>query len=109
MTAAIEGANEISVSNVVGSNIFNILIVLGVCAAIKPLTVDRKILKRDMPISLVITVFTLFACINYAVLSKIDFKGFDVNENVSMIYRWIGIVLLIGFVAYSEKSLDGKG
>ena len=100
LTAAIEGANEISVSNVVGSNIFNILIVLGVCSTIKPLTVDKKILKRDMPISLVITVFTLFACINYTVLGKIDFQGFDVNVNVGMIHRWIGIVLLFGFVAY---------
>ena len=100
LTAAIEGANEISVSNVVGSNIFNILIVLGVCSAIKPLTVDKKILKRDMPISLIITIFTLVACINYSALSKINFQGIDVNENVGMVHRWLGIVLLIGFVAY---------
>lgn len=97
LTAAIEGANEISVSNVVGSNIFNILIVLGVCAIIKPLTVDTKILKRDMPISLIITVFTLIACINYSVLNKIDLQAFNVNENVGMVYRWVGIALLIGF------------
>ena len=100
LTAAIEGSNEISVSNVVGSNIFNILIVLGVCAIIKPLTEDNKILKRDMPISLVVTVFTLIACINYAVLSKIDLQALNVNENVGMVYRWVGMALLIGFVAY---------
>ena len=100
LTAAIEGANEISVSNVVGSNIFNILIVLGVCAIIKPLTVDNKILKRDMPISLVVTVFTLIACIHYAVLSKIDMQALNVNENVGMVYRWVGMALLIGFAAY---------
>ena len=100
LTAAIEGANEISVSNVVGSNIFNILIVLGVCAIIKPLTVDNKILKRDMPISLIITVFTLIACINNSVLNKIDMQALNVNENVGMVYRWVGMALLIGFVAY---------
>ncbi len=100
LTAAIEGANEISVSNVVGSNIFNILIVLGVCAIIKPLTVDNKILKRDMPISLIITVFTLIACINNSVLNKIDLQALNVNENVGMVYRWVGMALLIGFVAY---------
>ncbi len=78
--------------------LFNILIVLGVCAIIKPLTVDNKILKRDMPISLVITVCTLFACINYAVLGKIDFQGFDVNENVGMLHRWIcNIKALTGY------------
>ena len=38
--AAVQGANEIALSNVVGSNIFNLLAVLGVCAMIFPLPVD---------------------------------------------------------------------
>lgn len=42
VAAAIQGANEISVSNVVGSNIFNLMVVLGICASIHPLEVDKK-------------------------------------------------------------------
>ena len=45
--AALQGANEIALSNVVGSNIFNLLGVLGVCAVISPLSVDGIVLKRD--------------------------------------------------------------
>lgn len=40
-SAAFQGSNEIALSNVVGSNIFNLLCVLGICAVIHPIPVDR--------------------------------------------------------------------
>ena len=46
-SAAIKGSNEIALSNVVGSNIFNLLAVLGVCALIRPIPIDKTIVKRD--------------------------------------------------------------
>ena len=49
-SAALAGANEIALSNVVGSNIFNLLGVLGVCSVIHSVPVDSVILKRDFPI-----------------------------------------------------------
>ena len=49
--AALKGSNEIALSNVVGSNIFNLLVVLGVCALIHPVPVESEINKRDFPIS----------------------------------------------------------
>ena len=49
-SAAIQGANEIALSNVVGSNIFNVLMVLGVCAIIRPIPIEKAILKRDFPL-----------------------------------------------------------
>ena len=51
-SAAIQGSNEIALSNVVGSNIFNLLCVLGVCAIIHSVPVDNGIIKRDFPVSL---------------------------------------------------------
>jgi len=54
--AALEGSNEIAFSNVVGSNIFNLLMVLGVCAVVRPVPVDGKVLKRDFTVVLVPTV-----------------------------------------------------
>ena len=47
VSAGLSGSNEIAVSNVVGSNIFNLLMVLGICAIMKPLPVDPGIKKRD--------------------------------------------------------------
>ena len=59
VSAGLSGSNEIAVSNVVGSNIFNLLMVLGVCAVMKPLPVDPGIKKRDFPISLVATLLVI--------------------------------------------------
>ena len=51
--ATIQGSNEIALSNVVGSNIFNLLGVLGVCSIIYPLPVDGIVLKRDFPFAII--------------------------------------------------------
>lgn len=51
VTAALEKANEIAVGNVVGSNIFNLLVVGGLSACIYPLIVNPAIIKRDWPLS----------------------------------------------------------
>ncbi len=52
VSASIKGANSLAVSNVIGSDIFNLLVVLGVCAVIKPLGVTKDILRRDYPVSI---------------------------------------------------------
>ena len=64
VTAALSGSNEIAVGNVTGSNIFNLLVVAGVSAIIAPLTIDRFLIKRDWPASILaaalLGVFLLF-------------------------------------------------
>ena len=64
VTAALSGSNEIAVGNVTGSNIFNLLVVAGVSAIIAPLTIDRFLIKRDWPASILAAalpgVFLLF-------------------------------------------------
>ncbi len=52
VTAALAGSNEIAVGNVVGSNIFNLLVVAGVSACLYPLLCDRVLLRRDWPLSI---------------------------------------------------------
>lgn len=56
LTAALQGANEIAVGNVVGSNIFNLLVVAGLSAVVCPLVMDRTLLRRDWPLSLLAAV-----------------------------------------------------
>ena len=56
ISASIKGAYDLSIANVVGSNIFNLLSVVGVSAIICPFVVDKVIMKRDFPISILITV-----------------------------------------------------
>lgn len=99
VSAAIGGSNEIALSNVVGSNIFNLLGVLGVCAAINPLTVDKGILKRDFPISIITTVLTLIATSAAAVFSG-SFMKMGMEENAGNVSRIIGALLIMSFIAY---------
>ena len=97
--AAINGSNEIAVSNVVGSNLFNLLMVLGVCALIKPLPIDKVIKKRDFPFSIIITI-ALFVALGIGVLQTTDFSTVKMSDNVSTLERWMGIGLLVIFVGY---------
>lgn len=98
-SAAINGSNEIAVSNVVGSNLFNLLMVLGVCALIKPLPLDNVIKKRDFPFSILITI-ALFAALGVGVLRSTDFATVKMNDTVTTLERWMGIALLVIFVIY---------
>ncbi len=47
LSAALKGSNDIAIGNVVGSNIFNTLVVLGASAAITPIAVEKGIIKKD--------------------------------------------------------------
>lgn len=98
-SAAINGSNEIAVSNVVGSNLFNLLMVLGVCALIKPLLLDDIIRKRDFPFSIIVTVL-LFAALGVGVLKSTDFATVKMADNVTTLARWMGIGLLVIFAVY---------
>lgn len=71
VSASISGDNGISLGNVVGSNIFNLLMVVGIAAMIIPIQSDKEILKRDMPISILITA-VLMAILMDGHLSRLD-------------------------------------
>ena len=80
VTAALRGANEIAVGNVVGSNIFNLLMVAGLSAAVCPLVMDKTLLRRDWPLSILAAVLLLGAIVPDLTIA-----------------RWEGVVLLIIF------------
>ncbi|MFV0519800.1 MAG: calcium/sodium antiporter [Lachnospirales bacterium] len=90
LTASLAGQNEIAISNVVGSNIFNIFAVLGFSALILPIKVDKNILSKDLPFSFVAAIVTLF-------LSADIFLG---SENTNVITRGDGLTLLVLFCVF---------
>ena len=83
VTAALEGNNEIAVSNVVGSNIFNLLVVCGACSLFAPLTVKMNTLKVDFPLSIACGILLLMIGLIGMEVSRID-----------------GIIVLIIFITY---------
>ena len=98
-SAAIQGANEIALSNVVGSNIFNLLMVLGVCAIIRPIPIEKAILKRDFPLSIIVTA-ALFGVLAIPLFTGKAQWTAPVSTVVSEVSRPIGIGLLVIFAAY---------
>lgn len=97
--AAFQGSNEIAISNVVGSNIFNLLCVLGVCALIHPVPVDPGITKRDFPITIGVTALVLIGTSFKTLLSGTWVRA-AMDEIVGVVGRPISFVLLILFSFY---------
>lgn len=94
ITASLSGSNDIALSNVIGSNIFNLLVVIGACAVIKGVDTPMEILKRDLPVNIGATALLLII-IRDATISRIE-----------------GIILLLCMVVYLvivvTKALKNK-
>lgn len=99
VSAGLSGSNAIAVSNVVGSNIFNLLAVLGICAILKPLPVGPEIKKRDYPLSLLFSL-AVFLLSGNLVLSGKCKNIHDMNEAAGTLFRWNGLVLIAAFILY---------
>lgn len=82
LNAALAGNNDIAVSNVIGSNIFNGLIVVGVCAFMKTFVIDKTIIKRDLPVNLGISIILVIMLL-------------DLRLNILE-----GLILCLGFITY---------
>lgn len=88
--SALAGQGGISIGNVVGSNICNIALILGLCAVITPLTVNRAMLKSDVP---VMALTAVAFCLIYWWQDGINRLG--------------GAILFAGFVLYNAKVIIG--
>src|SRR5690554_3270622 len=52
ISGAIQNVDDVSLGNVVGSNIANLLLILGLSSVVSPIIIDKDIIKRDLPISI---------------------------------------------------------
>lgn len=91
ITASIQNNNAIAIGNVVGSNIFNTLVVLGASALFAPVAVKKNILKRDFPFCIGITVLMLILMVT-------------LSDEVSLT-RLDGIILLAVFAVFMIISV----
>lgn len=84
VSAALTGSADISLGNIVGSNICNIALILGLCACITPLTVKQQLLIFDAPVMMAASILlAVFYLIN---------GGLE---------RWHGIIFLLAWIAYT--------
>ncbi|MGL5534226.1 MAG: sodium:calcium antiporter, partial [Plesiomonas shigelloides] len=69
--SALAGQSEMAIANVVGSNIFNVLFILGLAAIITPLAISRQLIRQDVPL-MVLASMLVFYMIRDGVLSRLD-------------------------------------
>ena len=81
--SVLRGSGDMSVGNVMGSNIFNILVIIGSAAMMRNINVDSSLLRRDIPICLLVSVL----------LCVFAYSG-------GMIARWEGLLLVAFFCGY---------
>ena len=87
VTASLVNNNELAVSNVVGSNIFNLMVVVGVCSILTPILVQKETIKRDIPFSMICA----FLLLGLGILAVGDKSGMTLGHLDGMI--------LLGFFA----------
>lgn len=90
ITAAISGSNDIAMGNVIGSNIFNLLMVTGIGALFGTIPVQKSVLKRDFPLSIIAAVLLFVLAFD-----KLFGKG-----DVLTLSRIDGIILLAFFALF---------
>lgn len=105
VSAAVTGNNELAVSNVVGSNIFNLMVVIGVCAMIATVNVAKETIKRDIPFSLICAgLLLLLGILGFGDKSGMTLGHFD---GVIFIGAFAGYILYMIKIAL-KASKEGK-
>lgn len=92
--SSLQGKADMAIGNIVGSNIFNTLMILGVTALIAPMTITRSNLKKDIPINIFVTVLLILLGMNFTIFGM----GKD------QLCRIDGAILLGIFVWYLWSS-----
>lgn len=82
IVSAIKGTPDLAVGNIVGSNIFNVLLIVGVAATVAPIAIQRATVRRDIPIAIVASIM-------------LTFMMFD--DNIS---RTDALILFAAFIAF---------
>ncbi len=87
--AAVQGSSDMAIGNVVGSNIFNVFLILGLCAVVSPLPFTRNNIRFDIPLTLLASVMLFVAALDVM---------FGLGE-VNRIGRVEGVVMFLCYIA----------
>ena len=68
--SAFQGKTDMAIGNIVGSNIFNSMMILGVTALIAPLTITKSNLKKDIPLNIIVTALLIILGMNFTIFGK---------------------------------------
>ena len=104
--SAFQGKADMAIGNIVGSNIFNTMMILGVTALIAPMAITKSNLKKDIPLNIIVTVLLILLGMNFTIFGT----GSDLLSRID------GAILLLIFIWYLWSSFrsdngdeDGEG
>lgn len=90
LVSALKGTADLAVGNVVGSNIFNTMLIVGVAAMVAPMTILPSTIKKDVPVALLASVALTVMVLMDGDLSRVD-----------------AVLLFVGFLAFMWVTLRG--
>jgi len=90
VVSAIKGTPDLAVGNIIGSNIFNVLLIVGVAAIVSPISIQRTTVRRDIPIAIVASIMLMVMMLDGTV-SRMD-----------------ALVLFVTFIAFIWITLRGS-
>ena len=97
--SAFQGKSAMAVGNIVGSNIFNTLMILGVTALVAPMAITKSNLRKDIPLNIVVTILLILLGRSATML------GIGNTDSVS---RLEGVLLLVIFGIYMWSTFKGE-
>lgn len=87
--SAIQGKADMAIGNVVGSNIFNTLMILGVTALIAPLAITKSNLKKDIPLNIAVTALLILLGLNFTIFGAGEDKLCRIDGAIMLgIFIW---------------------
>ena len=87
INAALKGSNDIAIGNVIGSNIFNLLVAVGISAMIRPIKVQKTTIIKEYPLSMY----------SVALLIILSLDNLFAGNDANLLTRGDGLILLLGF------------
>lgn len=97
LLASLQGDSILALGNVYGSNITNILLILGACMTVAPIAIHRILLKRDIPFLLLMTIMVILFCAG-------DTNAFTRIEGITLLFAFLIFTLWQIFSAMRQKE-----
>jgi len=86
VTSGLKGQTALALGNVIGSNIFNVLFILGISALIAPLVVSQQLVRFDVPLTIALSFLTY---------------GFAWDRKISRLEGWVLVALAVGYTVFT--------
>ena len=96
LMSALKGTPDMAVGNVIGSNIFNTMLIVGCAAMVAPMTISVATVRKDIPFAVAATMLLIVLCLD-------SFSSFSIDGNT--ISRLDGIILLAGLAVFMGYTL----